>query len=374
MNLIEVVKQIPDHRDNRGKKHPLWMLLLLVLLGDLCGYRGYRPLAEFCQLHWQSLQELLGFSKQATIPSYSTFRRIQLEIAPEHWEALYLEWSIQTRPSYTGGLQYAIDGKSIRCTSSRGEASGHNYFSIVSVYNPQVTGVIALKVIQNQDCSEIHAVQSLFKDLRLEPGQWFSLDALHSQKETVRQIVAQGHHYLIGVKNNQPTLYQTLQTLEDQGHPCATLILPEETSHGHQVQRTVKIYEAPPELQDRWDSLRSLIVVKTQGIRNGKPYEGTRYWMSDAQETPQIWAERVRTHWSIENSLHWVKDVTFSEDEPPRQGGMAPVNWAILNTWRVTLARQLQTRTVPDLIRRLANQLEQVWQLLNGTYPLPTVA
>ncbi|MGA1532749.1 MAG: ISAs1 family transposase [Aquiluna sp.] len=374
MTLIKTVKQISDHRDNRGKKHPLWMLLLIVLRGDLCGYRGYRPLESFCKLHWQSLQRLMGIPEGASVPSYSTSRRLQIHIAPDQWELLYTQWSVQTCPQYPVSLQYAIDGKSIRCTSTRGQDRGHNYFSVVSVYNAQIAGVLTLKVLQNQDCSEIHAVQSLLKTLALEPGQWFSLDALHSQKETVRLIVSQGHHYLIGVKRNQPTLYRTLQTLDTESTPCSCVTLPLETSHGHTVERTVKVYEAPGHLQDQWANLRSLIVVHTKGTRDGEPYEGTRYFISDAQDTPQEWALRVREHWRIENSLHWVKDVTLSEDEPPRRGGFAPVNWAILNTWWVTLARRLQARTVPDLMRRLANQLEHVWQLLMGTYPLPIEA
>lgn len=84
LNLIEQLKQIPDYRKGKGKRHALWLVVMLILLGTLCGYRGYRPLADFSHQHWQSLSELLELPANTRIPSYSTFRRVlqQVEFEP----------------------------------------------------------------------------------------------------------------------------------------------------------------------------------------------------------------------------------------------------------------------------------------------------
>ncbi|MFN5399032.1 MAG: transposase family protein [Pseudanabaena sp.] len=76
MNFIEQLKQIPDHRKSNGKRHPLWLVMCLTLLGVLCNYHGYRPLADFCEKHWLTLQTMLELAPERRIPSYSTFRRV----------------------------------------------------------------------------------------------------------------------------------------------------------------------------------------------------------------------------------------------------------------------------------------------------------
>ena len=80
MNLIEQLKQIPDHRSGHGKRYPLWWLLWVVILGSLCGYRGYRPLRDFCQANWESLSEWSEAAVPRTHPSYSTLRRLVMQV------------------------------------------------------------------------------------------------------------------------------------------------------------------------------------------------------------------------------------------------------------------------------------------------------
>jgi hypothetical protein len=89
LNLIEQLKQIPDYRKSKGRRHALWLVLVLVLLGTLCGYRGYRPLADFSHQHWHNLCELLEQPVSTRIPSYSTFRRVLQQVDFEPILALF---------------------------------------------------------------------------------------------------------------------------------------------------------------------------------------------------------------------------------------------------------------------------------------------
>ena len=98
MTLIEQLKTIPDPRGKRGKRHPLWLLLFVSLLGSLCGYWGYRPLAKFCKKHRKTFLKLLTLdSVQVILPSYSTFRRIFQLVNAQDWVNAFNVWQSVTR-------------------------------------------------------------------------------------------------------------------------------------------------------------------------------------------------------------------------------------------------------------------------------------
>jgi DDE_Tnp_1-associated len=208
MLLIEQLKQIPDHRHIKGKKYSLWVILFMSLMGSLCGYIGYRPLADFASLHQQQLEELLELPAAPSTPSYSTFRRILLAVEPKHLATVFNVWALGTMPVLLSRL-LSLDGKSIKCTSSGGNTSCQNFTSLVSVYDDESAGVVQIQIMENKKQSEIGVAQNLISELASLPsGQTFSLDALHTQTATVAAIAASGHHCPTAVKQNQPTLYQ----------------------------------------------------------------------------------------------------------------------------------------------------------------------
>lgn len=141
---------------------------------------------------------------------------------------------------------------------------------------------------------------------------------------------------------------------------CATQI---QERHSRIIQRQCQVFAVPPNAQKIWSGLKTFVVVERNGIRDHQPFHERHFYISsqilDAQ---QLLADTIG-HWGIENRLHWVKDVTFSEDFPPRRGGYAPVNWAILHTFFITLARFFGFRTIPQAQRALSNQLDLVFSL-----------
>ena len=363
MLLIEQLKQIPDHRDNKGKKYSLWIVLFMSLMGSLCGYIGYRPLADFANLHQAQLEELLELPVAKSTPSYSTFRRILLEVEPKYLAKVFNVWALGTMPLLLNRL-LSIDGKSIKCTSSGGNTSSQNFTSLVSVYDDEAAGVIQIQIMENKKQSEIGVAQNLISELASLPlGQTFSLDALHTQTATVEAIAAAGHHCLIAVKQNQPTLYRTIE-LTAQSQTAISHASIFDDSHGRTVERSVSVFAAPAELSPKWIGLKSVILVHRNGTRAEKPFTETVYYLSSQSLPADTYMTLIRGHWAIENRLHWVKDATLSEDYPPRLGGHAPVNWAIFFTWIVTLVRRAGIRTVPQALRLWANQVEEVFSFL----------
>jgi predicted transposase YbfD/YdcC len=362
MTLIAQLKQIPDVRHIRGRRHPLWMILWLSLLGFLSGYAGYRPLADFCVQHQSSLRALLSLPDSQAMPSYSTFRRSFQSVAPQGWVDGFNAWAHLTRPTRTSGL-LSIDGKSIRCTSTGGNTSAQNFVMLVSVYE-QSGGVLRLALMQNQQTSEIHVAQALIAQLHeLPSGHCFSLDALHTTQATVATIAATQQHYLLAVKQNRADTYAAIQALSQTtvAQSEATAV---DVSHGRSVTRRVQVFAPTAKWQAKWQNLVAIGVVHRTGVRQHKPFNETVYYLSSAYTTAVQLLVATRQHWQIENGLHWVKDVCFREDYPPQRGGHAPVNWAIFNTFAITLARRQGWRTVPQALRAWANQLHQVFHFL----------
>jgi len=363
MTLIDQLKTIADPRCHKGQRHPLWLILFLSLLGSLCGYWGYRPLAAFSRKHHSHLCQLLGLPETTRMPSYSTFRRVFQQVEARAWVDVFNSWTLAHAPALAGRW-LSIDGKSIKCTSCGGHRATQDFVSLVSVYGHDDEGVVQLQLMHNKEVSEIEVAKQLLQQLPSATlASCLTLDALHAQTETVQLLHQHQQEYLIGLKANQPKLYRAAQTLREQSTPLSVATEQEQT-HSRQVQRRAWVYAAPDAWQQKWRGLRSLVWVERQGWRTQQPFYQMHCYLSSCGLSASEFLQHIRKHWHIENGLHWVKDVTFQEDNPPRQGGHAPVTWAIFHSFCITLARRLGFRTVPDCQRDLANQVPQVFHLL----------
>jgi predicted transposase YbfD/YdcC len=360
MNLIEQLKQIPDPRSRYGQRYPLWILLLLALLGSLCGYRGYRPLAAFCRKNGDEIQRVLALDIAIPTPCMSTFRRLLMQVSDQALAAVFHQWCLTfMRPSpgsWVGG-----DGKSIRCTRN---ANGANYMSTVTLFTHGSGWVIAFALMENAKASEIGVIRDCIKDYADIPELTFTLDALHCQKATVAQIVAQQQHYLVAVKGNQKKLYRVL-TDWVASQPPIDLDEADDLSHGRSVTRTVATFLMPPDLQAEWPNSQQVVQVTRAGVRDGESFCHQSLYLTDHSLSARDLQPRVQGHWESENRLHWVRDVTFLEDDSPRLGGRAPVNWAILNCWLINLCRGLGCTTIPEGVRDLTNRIGKVFELLS---------
>jgi hypothetical protein len=177
-SLITALQGIPDHRSARGKRYPLWVLLVFIVMGNLAGYRGNRPLGEFAQRHGPEITRLLKV-KLKEMPCFSTFRRAHIGLdffalcdAFQTWMAPLVSIDEQS---------YAIDGKRIRQPIT-GEDGKTRFVGLVSVF-AQTQGItVELAALSQEENSELKVVQYLIEKLQLE-GAVLTLDALHTQKK-----------------------------------------------------------------------------------------------------------------------------------------------------------------------------------------------
>ena len=371
MNLIEAIKAVPDHRHPRGIRHPLWLILTIILLGGCTGYWGYKPLVEFTKNHREPLLKLFDLPADTRFPSDSTFRNIIQSLDFEILAVLFNIWSKQELPITIGELM-AIDGKSIKSTRVGGNDSYQNFVSIVSVYSHQQGWVVRHQALENKYQSEIEVVEALVKEL------WnmkviITMDALHCQKKTIQSIIDGNNDYIVTIKKNQLTLFKTAQQLVS-SVSVSDEHLEYESLHGRTTTRLTQVYEVLPQSLPDWAGAKNIIVVTRSGTRwSGKKshrqlieFQEEHYYLSSLDWSASQFSDAIRGHWLIENRLHWVKDVTLNEDNCIHRGGNAPANWAMVRQFLVSLARMSGSYTLPQALRLMANQIDKLSELLFG--------
>ena len=178
-NLIQSLQEIRDFRASQGKRYPLWLILLLVLMGTLSGCRGYLALEDFGVRHYQAVSEKLGLTV-TRLPSDTTFRRILQKLDFQALAQQFGEWASRTIDIQPQEW-VAIDGKSIKGTVTEPGTAYQNFVSLVSVYSSQQGVVLATQQFESKKSSELKVVQTMLEALHLK-GVVFTMDALHCQK------------------------------------------------------------------------------------------------------------------------------------------------------------------------------------------------
>jgi hypothetical protein len=178
-NLIESLQGIRDFRAAQGRRYPLWLILLLIIMGTLSGCRGYQALEDFGVRHYQALNEKLGLTV-TRLPSDTTFRRILHRLDFHLVAEQFQQWASSTF-STSPSEWVSIDGKSIRGTVTGSQTAYQNFVSLVSFYSSQQGIVLAARQFETKTTSELTVVQTMIEALHLEEVV-FTLDALHTQK------------------------------------------------------------------------------------------------------------------------------------------------------------------------------------------------
>lgn len=356
-NLIEYLKKVKDFRRKQGQKYPLWFILLIVILGLMSGYLGYRALADFAKLQRVKLIKYFPITRNE-VPSYSTIRRAMKGVDWSDLSEVFNQWASQLLQNSNGNQWLAIDGKSLRSTVENYDDNQQNFVSIISVFSPESGLVLHLEKMENKTDSEIRLVQDIIKATPWQ-NQIFTLDALHCQKHSVELITSTGNDYLIAVKKNQPKLYNSLEIQANTATPLSKHFS-RDLSHGRHITRQVSVFEVPESVKSQWSNSQRFIQVVRSGNRGSQSYQEIAYYLSSSDQPAEILAQKIRGHWGIENCLHWVKDVIFHEDKSPLHEFQTVANFSILSTIAINLFRILGFLSVTEGRRWLGHR---VWLL-----------
>lgn len=215
-NFLELLKDLKDSRREQGKMHSLEMIITISLMSIMSGNTSIRSMGIFAQRHKKDLCDLFKLKgKKRRVPSEKTIWRALTKINFKDFTKVFYNWS-KVRLDIKKGDWLSLDGKCIGGTVTNSDNEYQDFISVVSVFSQKRKQVLHLDSLSNKKENEILTVKKMIKILELKKIV-FSLDALHCQVNTVKEIQASENDYAIQVKGNQPKLYEQLKKTANQG-------------------------------------------------------------------------------------------------------------------------------------------------------------
>jgi predicted transposase YbfD/YdcC len=330
-------------------------VLTLTLTAVLAGARTLLAIAEWIQDADRDALSRLGIGADQVLPSESTIRRALALLDADDLDARMGAWMAVRVGQLAGQRLIAFDGKTVR-----GARTADGAPHLVAAFD-QSAGAVLGQLAVSSKSNEIPALRDLLDGMDIT-GAVITADAMHCQRETARHITGKGAHYVLTVKANQPTLRAACKALPWREVPAVTDI---DTSHGRRVHRTIKAVQAPDWI-DFPGAAQILQLRRTRTIKGRKitevVYVICSLDMIAAQ--PATVAAWIRGHWSIENSLHWVRDVVFDEDRHQLRTGKAPQVMATLRNTTISLIRLTGRTKIAATLRHHGRSTSRAVELL----------
>jgi predicted transposase YbfD/YdcC len=338
---------LEDPRVERTKLHELLDIIVIAICAIICGADDWTEVELFGNAKLSWLRTFLELSNG--IPSHDTFGRVFARLNPEQFQQCFLEW-VQAVSVVTGGQVIAIDGKVLRgsCDRVLGKA-GIAMVSAWATANHLVLGQVKV----DDKSNEITAIPKLLQVLEIA-GCIVTIDAIGCQTEIAQAIVDLDADYVLAVKENQGHLYEDVKGLFDAAQELNFKDVPHDycktTDKGHgrlEIRQCWTICDAGfvNYLRNRagWRNLRTIVKVVAERRVNGETSRQDRYFISSLDGDARRLLRAVRSHWGIENSLHWVLDIAFDEDHQRVRKDNGPANFAVLRHIALNLLKQDKT-------------------------------
>jgi predicted transposase YbfD/YdcC len=352
IGLDEVARhfeELEDPRSSVNRKHPLVSVVVIALMAVLAGANGPTAIAEWAALKGEFLTGVLDLPHG--IPGKDVFRRVLMTLKPGAFQACFAAWlqALRATAAAAAGVEQpilAVDGKAARRSHDRKKGLGALHS--VSVWASEF-GLSLGQVACAEKSNEITAIPELLRLVDIH-GAIITIDAMGAQKAIAAEIIDGGGDYVLALKGNQETLHQAAiahideqlegDLAEAQEHVTF------EKGHGREERRTYLQLPAPESLPGlaQWKGLKSIGVVTSCCLRDGKETIEVRYYISSLAVSVKKFAHAVRSHWGIENSCHWSLDITDREDESRIREKHLRENFAWLRRLTLSLLKQHQGR------------------------------
>jgi predicted transposase YbfD/YdcC len=343
-SLSEHFADLEDPRIDRTKLHQLLDIIVIAICAIICGADDWVEVELFGNAKLAWLRTFLELPNG--IPSHDTFGRVFARLNAEQFQACFLGW-IQAVSAVTRGQVIAIDGKVLRgsCNRLLGKA-GIDMVSAWATANHLVLGQVKV----DDKSNEITAIPKLLQVLEIA-GCIVTIDAIGCQTEIAQAIVERDADYVLVVKANQGHLYEDIQALFDGAQEVHFKDVPHDyhkttdKEHGRlEIRQCWTISDAAlvNYLRHRagWRNLRTIVKVVAERRSNGETTRTARYFITSLDADAERILKAVRSHWGIENSLHWVLDIGFDEDHQRVRKDNGPANFAVLRHMALNLLKQ----------------------------------
>ena len=369
-SLFEHLSRIEDPRVERTKRHKLIEILVIAVLATICAAGSYPDIEEFGIDKEEWLRTFLELPNG--IPSHDTFRRVFILIKMKEFQEVFLSW-IKAITELSSGEIVAIDGKQLK-GSKRKEQTINEGLRMVSAW--ALENCVVLGQVKTQEKSnEITAIPELLRLLSLK-GCIVTIDAMGCQREIVKQIVSQEADYLISLKGNQGNLHkdvadyftwaEKIKFREIEYDYFETV----EKGHGRIETRRCFVTEDVDWLENKedWSGLKSIVMVESIREVTGKQTScERRFFISSLSADAKESLRCVRGHWQIENSLHWVLDVAFREDDCQIKVENGAANMAILRHIALNLLNKEKSckRSIKGKMLKAGRNQDYLLKVLN---------
>lgn len=347
-SLKECFEDMPDPRWRHLCSHKLIDILMIALCATIAGSDTWTEIVEFAVDREAWLRKFLELPHG--IPSHDTFERVFARMDSKAFEERFRSWVSGVAKGQDGQV-IAVDGKALRRASEEGE----NLLYIVSAWATESRLVLGQTKVADKS-NEITAIPELLTWLDLS-GCIVTIDAMGCQRAIARQIIDQGGDYILAVKENQPGLNAQIQKVLAGSTPQS---FPAEAQHAKSIGKSHGRLEVRhcwvltdensinyvQQGQARWAGLRCLIKVARLRATPGEPFDpdsvldDVHYYISSLPLSPRQALNAIRSHWHIENSLHWCLDISFREDESRYRTGNGPENLAVVRHLAMNLLKQ----------------------------------
>lgn len=343
-SIEEYFGELEDPRDTRNRKHPLMNIITIAILGVMCGADGWVDIERYGKAKQTWLATFLDLSEG--IPSHDTFGRVFRWLDADAFQQQFMAWTASLCER-TAGQFVRIDGKKLR--RSHDKMHGKDGIWMVSAWMEEHRLVLGQEKVDEKS-NEITAIPQLLAALDIA-GCIVTIDAIGTQTTIAQTIVQAGADYILPVKDNQGTLHEDLAMLfegfEATNYADETFDSYKQVTeaHGRREIRHCWVVDDPQyraylRRAPDWPHLTSLVKLVSVRITDKKTEVSTRYFISSWQASAQTFVHRIRDHWQIENSLHWVLDIAFREDESRIRKDRAPQNMAVLRHMATNLLKR----------------------------------
>jgi predicted transposase YbfD/YdcC len=349
--FLHYFSDLPDSRQPGKVVYPLNEVLLLALLAVLAGAESFTDIARFGEKKLAFLRRFLPFANGT--PPHDRLGEIFAALDATAFQRCFVDWVAALTKTPVEVI--AIDGKTMRGTKDT-KAAIH----MVSAFAARQRLVLA-QVKVDEKSNEIVAIPALL-DLMAIEGAVVTIDAMGCQRDIAEKIIAKKADYILALKGNQGTLREDVQVFANEqkarDFKDATISTHKtaDADHGRIETRNYTLIHDVGWLQDRhsWPGLKGVLIVESQREYNDKVERETRFYITSSTLEAQTLGPMIRSHWAIENSLHWVMDMTFRDDECRIRTEHAPANFTTLRHMAHNLARKAPGKDSLRLRRKTA--------------------
>jgi len=332
--VIDYFSNIQDPRIERKKEHSLDSILFITISAVICGAESWNDIERYGNSKIDFLKKNIDLPNG--VPSHDTFNRVFSLLDPKHLEKCFIEW-VNSIAKITDGEVISIDGKTI-CGSR--DKNTNPFVHMVSAW-ANTNNLVLGQVKVSEKSNEITAIPKLIDVLDIK-GSLVTIDAMGCQTEIAEKIIKNQADYILAVKGNQGSLLEAVIDT-DRFAKAHDVYIDDDFAHGRIETRKCVLYKDLSHIENinKWSNLKYIVKIESSRIikSTNKKETENRYYITSSDKNAKQLCNAIRSHWGVENSLHWILDVAFNEDNSQKRDINAVENFSVINRIALNLLK-----------------------------------